>query len=702
MNKLPRNHPILISQYRQLLHQARILDRNPINKCFLIGKPKKVFLRDYEDSLFFRLSSSDLEMIEQLINEQNSGEYYRPSLPHGHSTTISDKIKSIFRYGFPPEYATRIEKSVSKSVLANKASDENAAYLQKCISFGFHTYKRLSGATHLIKQLPQSPQDILKHAFNNPSIENNICPLIPKKEPKMPENSQKNSQTETNETKDTKESTSSSSISPSGRYVRLPLNQQISLNSLKYIDFQENSEMNFVDNKSGNYVKGQRLEKGMLLISHPMSCVSQDELYRKVIYIIEASEDTENGNKDRVVGITLNNAYVMFNKTNGSDISGSEASNSTQTKSKTSSKSRKKGSKARRSRRTSSSSSSSPSLSAASSETKADSEETSPNVSSEETTATATATTTSEESHTEKDKKLEGKETNEDASESKIEIKNDDDDDGDDCFSGWYGEYNYVGGPVADRNYPFCVMHNNVKFYKEFKKSSTVLFKDSNNESNNIYWTWLTYDNHESIFNSLVNVSTQMKLISKQENSNSNSNESAKQQNQNENENENEKGKVIDDYDIAQMYSENKTNKNADNRRPMFKFYQQYTAWNYEQLMIEISNNVWFPAKLEDKTEERNLLMLQCPGHEKEYKRAYNSWMWQYFLKSFGDEYKYLSVFPDFNESLTNEYYDLLHDFHSSWVVDISASEDANDSDGSDGGSSDETEEDEEEDGIGK
>ena len=73
-----------------------------------------------------------------------------------------------------------------------------------------------------------------------------------------------------------------------------------------------------------------------------------------------------------------------------------------------------------------------------------------------------------------------------------------------------------------------------------------------------------------------------------------------------------------DNYGIIDMYENNIGNIN---NQPMFKFYQQYTSWNYEQLMIELSNNVWFACKLDDIDEERNLLMLQCPGHKKENRK---------------------------------------------------------------------------------
>ena len=95
-----------------------------------------------------------------------------------------------------------------------------------------------------------------------------------------------------------------------------------------------------------------------------------------------------------------------------------------------------------------------------------------------------------------------------------------------------------------------------------------------------------------------------------------------------------------------------------------------------------VQNNVWFPAKLSDVAEERQLLNLKCPsasllqqkgvakGAEPrgDWKAKYNKWMWQSFVKALGNEFQYLSVFPDLNNDQTKEFYSFMEEFHQSWV----------------------------------
>merc|ERR1712176_1241890 len=122
-----------------------------------------------------------------------------------------------------------------------------------------------------------------------------------------------------------------------------------------------------------------------------------------------------------------------------------------------------------------------------------------------------------------------------------------------------------------------------------------------------------------------------------------------------------------------------------------FKFFQKYSYWSPEQLLVEIKNNVWFPAKLTDVSEERQLLNLKCPSvallrkagvknskatdSRADWKQKYNKWMWQSFVKALGNEFQYLSVFPDLNNEQTKEFYSFMEEFHSSWVPDIEAEE---------------------------
>jgi len=116
-----------------------------------------------------------------------------------------------------------------------------------------------------------------------------------------------------------------------------------------------------------------------------------------------------------------------------------------------------------------------------------------------------------------------------------------------------------------------------------------------------------------------------------------------------------------------------------------FKFFQKYSYWSPEQLVVEIKNNVWFPAKLTDLEEERQLLNLKCPSSKLlkqrnmfrgsdtggDHKKQFNKWQWQAFVKALGNEYQYLSLFPDLNNEQTKEFYEFMSEFHSSWVPDV-------------------------------
>merc|ERR1711902_31852 len=84
--------------------------------------------------------------------------------------------------------------------------------------------------------------------------------------------------------------------------------------------------------------------------------------------------------------------------------------------------------------------------------------------------------------------------------------------------------------------------------------------------------------------------------------------------------------------------------KDNDNH---FKFFQKYSYWSPEQLLVEIKNNVWFPAKLSDVKEEQQLLNLKCPSTKRDYKKLFNKWMWQTFIKGLGNEYQSLVYMPD-------------------------------------------------------
>ena len=126
-----------------------------------------------------------------------------------------------------------------------------------------------------------------------------------------------------------------------------------------------------------------------------------------------------------------------------------------------------------------------------------------------------------------------------------------------------------------------------------------------------------------------------------------------------------------------------------------FKFFQKYSYWSPEQLVVEIKNNVWFPAKLTNLEEERQLLNLKCPSSKLlkkrnlfrgsdsggDHKKQFNKWQWQAFVKALGNEYQYLSLFPDLNNEQTKEFYDFMGEFHASWVPEYDGEEGTYDSD---------------------
>jgi len=252
---------------------------------------------------------------------------------------------------------------------------------------------------------------------------------------------------------------------------------------------------------------------------------------------------------------------------------------------------------------------------------------------------------------------------------------------------------------VNDTNCPFCILHENAVLYDKFAKSSSVILEDGKR----LFWTWVTGENYQQIYQALNQITkvmhykdalaqTQTEADSEVETETEIPSEA---ETETESENESVEVKVDEAQIVAETESETESEEKAfdvtedeffssimsdeDNH---FKFFQKYSYWSPEQLLVEIKNNVWFPAKLTSSTEERQLLNLKCPsaallqkagiakGAESrgDWKKQYNKWMWQSFVKGLGNEFQYLSVFPDLNNEQTKEFYSFMEEFHQSWV----------------------------------
>eukprot|EP01084_Bolivina_argentea_P147967 258807_1 len=139
---------IVQSLYRSLLKQSRIIDKSPINQCFLISKPKKIYIHEYGTPVSVRLYNTDFEIIERILNEYCGGEYFAPSYPNEESKSLQNIIKQYFRFGIPTKYdPLKILDSTNK----NESSQQ---ILNKYLELAFYTKKRLSYPTNVINKRP--------------------------------------------------------------------------------------------------------------------------------------------------------------------------------------------------------------------------------------------------------------------------------------------------------------------------------------------------------------------------------------------------------------------------------------------------------------------------------------------------------------------------------------------------------------------
>ena len=659
---------IFQSLYRSLLKQSRIIDQSPIHQCFLISKPRKIYVHEYGTPVNVRLTNSDFEVIERILNDHCGGEYFAPSYPNQESKSLTNIVKTYARFGIPAKYD-------SNKILCSK-SKSDSELLTTNLELAFYAKKRLSHATNVIHKMTTGQEAQFMNAFHSFSMALQQQTTA-NHEGDAPSSTSDPPNTMNTDTVNTNHVHSTTGSPPSGhRFTKIPLTQPFSIKSLVPLisDFRNapspkeeddtvpptvvhDPSSPVMDEKDNVFTKDKlptgedpnsahlQVPRGTLLISHPMACIGQPDLYRKVIYIIENSPD-------RIVGITMNAAHSIFDD------------------------------RPRRHR---------------------------------------------------KGQKVDRMSV---ANANQFEH----------CLRGWRGEWNYVGGPVNDQSCPFCILHENEVFYGKFKKSSSVII-DGGNDRKSVYWTWVTADNYKGIYESLNQITKCIRhkevdeVIASESNDEStdsieavesaesvestesketkDSMESMKSETSSDSEEE-LKSKSVESESMecsseisgdseksddsntdsvkvedAQIITETveveditaddfyeSIMKDGDNH---FKFFQKYSYWSPEQLLVEIKNNVWFPAKLTDIEEERQLLNLKCPspkllrkrsmfrGSESggDHKKQFNKWQWQAFVKALGNEYQYLSLFPDLNNEQTKEFYDFMGEFHASWVPDV-------------------------------
>lgn len=536
------------SLFRSLLRHSRQIEKTPFHKCFLIAKPSKIYSRDIENTINVHMTTEEFEIVENVINKINNGEYYCPSIDNINSNekSLTHLLKKNFRNGISQEYISQLNISNNETLLLNKS-----------LQLGFYLLKRLSQTTYVINSIsnmPKSPKASQMLHYNN--------------EWKIHENSHLSMINANNHNNDEHKMMDISK--------KIPLKQPFSLNSLQLIN----------KNTSSNDNNNFEIKKGMILISHPISCISSPTLHRKVIYLIEVSQE-------RVIGITLNNTIDMF----------------------------------------------------------------------------------------------------------QFQFPK-------------FDEHHYIGGPVGHQYFPFYLLHNSRLLYRKFKRCSSILVQFNNqhninniNNEHNVYWTWVSHENANEIYRTFRKIkflNSSNKIRSKINNNNKKKeNEHQKKMSQNNetsNQIENENNIVQVEHkmdklkinDEIKMINCDNNNKNNNNNKPIFKLFRRYTSWDYDQLKLEIENNVWFPAQLNDKLETQQLLLLKCPIYNpknntssndnknilsatamnRHYCQTFNDGLWQQFLCSLKNEYPCLSLFPEFTKETSQIYHQYLNELQHCWNQD--------------------------------
>eukprot|EP00483_Globobulimina_turgida_P011516 UN11538 len=146
-----------------------------------------------------------------------------------------------------------------------------------------------------------------------------------------------------------------------------------------------------------------------------------------------------------------------------------------------------------------------------------------------------------------------------------------------------------MGGPVNDENCPFCVLHENKTLYEKFKESSTQIISD------HTYWTWVTAHNYQSVYNALNQIT---RIIRHKDGKSeiSGKNEETMQ----DNDGVVDEAQIVSESESDDIINDEFYDSIMNDSGNHFKFFQKYSYWSPEQLGVEIKNNVWFAAKLED------------------------------------------------------------------------------------------------------
>eukprot|EP01084_Bolivina_argentea_P203025 346798_1 len=106
-----------------------------------------------------KLSSSDFEVVERILNDHNGGEFFEPAYPNKESKSLQQVTKHLFRFGVPTKYVDPTNYISDK----NKSEQE---ILIKNLQLAFYAKKRISHATNLINKIPKTQQTTFLNAFS--------------------------------------------------------------------------------------------------------------------------------------------------------------------------------------------------------------------------------------------------------------------------------------------------------------------------------------------------------------------------------------------------------------------------------------------------------------------------------------------------------------------------------------------------------
>ena len=611
-------------------------------------------------------------MIERILNDHCGGEYFAPSYPNQESKSLSSTVKTYARFGIPTKYD-------SNKILCSK-SKSPAELFNTHLELAFYAKKRLSSATNVIHKMSSGQEAQFMNAFHSFSMA-------------LQQQTEQSAQTQTHKTEgdalseDAPATNQMDHIHPAHaaapggghKFTKIPLTQPFSIKSLVPLisDFQSGPSKEHEDgstrstgsstaddDKDNVFTKDKlptgedpnsahlQVPRGTFLISHPMACIGQPDLYRKVIYVIENSPD-------RIVGITMNAAHSIFDDRP---------------------RRHRKGQKQDR----------------------------------------MSVANASQFEHCLRGWRGEwnyvGGPVNDQScpfcilhenevfygkfkKSSSVVIDGEDRGSRGSVYWTWVTADNYKGIYEALNQITKCIRH------KEEGQSVAMddvdgkgVVVDPENTESVISENGEVSGSEESIKSEEAHPEISGKLeaatavtveevdaqivAENVEDGVGGNDVDGVQGTDSSDSVESEGEKVVEVEDLTRDEFYDSIIADGDNH---FKFFQKYSYWSPEQLLVEIKNNVWFPAKLEDVREERQVLNLKCPSSKLlkkrnmfrgsdsggDHKKQFNKWLWQAFVKALGNEYQYLSLFPDLNNEQTKEFYDFMGEFHSSWVPDV-------------------------------